>query len=109
MGIHPGHGSTGVLDRRLPARIPRTRVPRIRAVLLLVSYVCGTVQLMAFLSIDLWGALAIAGGSLHHPDAVKLVCGARVGCPLPRLAHKTRATGRDARIFDMCHRDWRLR
>ena len=80
------HGGSRRSGQALPARIPAyPRALASAAVLLLVSYVCGTVQLMAFLSIDLWGALAIAVAPFIIPDAVKLVCGARVGVSVARV------------------------
>lgn len=85
-GFILGMVAAGVLDRALPPRIPAyPRTLASAAVLLLVSYVCGTVQLMAFLSIDLWGALTIAVAPFIVPDAVKLVCGARVGVSVARV------------------------
>lgn len=51
----------------------------------LVSYVCGTVQLMALMNLDLAGALAIAVIPFVVPDAVKVAIGARLGCTVARV------------------------
>lgn len=52
--------------------------------MLLVAYVCGTVQLMALLSLDLAGALAVAVVPFVVPDAIKLAVGVRVGMTVRR-------------------------
>ncbi|MFR3450931.1 MAG: biotin transporter BioY [Collinsella sp.] len=49
------------------------------AALVLVSYVCGTVQLMALMNLDLAGALAIAVIPFVVPDAVKVAIGGALG------------------------------
>ena len=54
------------------------------AALVLVSYACGTVQLMALMNLDLMGALAIAVFPFILPDAVKIAVGARLGCTVAR-------------------------
>lgn len=66
-----------VLDGRIGA-YPRALV--CAAALVLVSYVCGTVQLMALMNLDLAGALTIAVIPFVLPDAVKVAVGARLGC-----------------------------
>ena len=55
------------------------------AALVLVSYACGTVQLMALMNLDLAGALAIAVIPFVVPDAVKVAVGARLGCTVARV------------------------
>ncbi len=54
------------------------------AALVLVSYACGTVQLMVLMNLDLMGALAIAVFPFILPDAVKIAVGARLGCTVAR-------------------------
>lgn len=71
-----------VLDGRIGA-YPRALV--CAAALVLVSYVCGTVQLMALMNLDLAGALAIAVIPFVVPDAVKVAIGARLGCTVARV------------------------
>ena len=71
-----------VLDGRIGA-YPRSLA--CAAVLVLVSYVCGTVQLMALMNLDLAGALAIAVIPFVVPDAVKIAVGARLGCTVARV------------------------
>lgn len=71
-----------VLDGRIGA-YPRALV--CAAALVLVSYVCGTVQLMALMNLDLAGALAIAVIPFVVPDAVKVAVGARLGCTVARV------------------------
>ena len=73
-----------VLDGRIGA-YPRALV--CAAALVLVSYVCGTVQLMALMNLDLAGALAIAVIPFVVPDAVKVAIGARLGCAVARVVH----------------------
>lgn len=71
--------------RALPkglAEFPRTLVAA--ASLTLVSYACGTAQLMVLMNLDLTGALAIAVIPFVVPDAVKTVVGARLGCTVAR-------------------------
>lgn len=60
------------------------------AVLLFVSYVCGTAQLMAVASMSLPAALAIAVLPFIIPDVVKLVLGARIGCAVARAVRVRR-------------------
>ena len=55
------------------------------AALLLVSYACGTIQLMMLMGLDLMGALAIAVIPFVLPDAVKIAVGARLGCAVARV------------------------
>lgn len=71
-----------VLDGRIGA-YPRVLV--CAAALVLVSYVCGTVQLMTLMNLDLAGALAIAVIPFVVPDAVKVAIGARLGCTVARV------------------------
>lgn len=54
------------------------------AVLLLVSYTCGTAQLMVLMSLDLLDALAIAVLPFVIPDVVKIALGSRVGITVSR-------------------------
>ena len=71
----------------LPAQLPllaRTLVAD--AVLLLISYVCGTFQLMVIGSMDVAAALLVAVVPFVIPDVVKLVVGAQVGCAVARAA-----------------------
>ncbi|MDO4437426.1 MAG: biotin transporter BioY [Coriobacteriaceae bacterium] len=58
------------------------------ALMLLVSYVCGTVQLMVLMSLDLAQALAIAVIPFVIPDAIKIAIGARLGCTIGRVLAK---------------------
>ena len=71
----------------LPAQLPplaRTLVAD--AMLLLISYVCGTLQLMVVGSMDVVAALLVAVVPFVIPDVVKLVVGAQVGCAVARAA-----------------------
>lgn len=64
----------------LPSSMPFfARVVIADVALLLISYICGTAQLMVVASLDVPGALAVAVIPFVIPDAVKLVVGARVG------------------------------
>lgn len=58
------------------------------ALMLLVSYACGTVQLMVLMSLDLLEALAIAVIPFVIPDLVKICIGARLGCTIGRVLAK---------------------
>ena len=58
-------------------------------VLLLVSYTCGTVQLMIIGSMDVLAALAIAVIPFVIPDAVKLFVGTSIGCTVARAMGHT--------------------
>lgn len=60
------------------------------ALTLLVSYVCGTAQLMALMSLGATEALAIAVLPFVVPDAVKVVIGARIGCAAKRALGRIR-------------------
>lgn len=85
-GFLVGMAVATTLMRLLPESWP----PLVRALvadvaLLLVSYACGTVQLMAVNSLGLVPALAVAVVPFIIPDAVKLVLGARVGCAVARV------------------------
>lgn len=71
-----------VLDGRIGADL---RALVCAAALVFVSYVCGTVQLMALMNLDLAGALAIAVIPFVVPDAVKVAVGARLGCAVARV------------------------
>lgn len=52
--------------------------------LLLVSYACGTAQLMMLMSLDFLGALGIAVIPFIVPDALKMAIGARIGLTVAR-------------------------
>ena len=85
-GFVLGCALAGALAKMLDGRIgayPRALV--CAAALVLVSYVCGTVQLMALMNLDLAGALAIAVIPFVVPDAVKVAVGARLGCTVARV------------------------
>ena len=73
----------------LPERLPLfTRALIADIILLLISYGCGTFQLMVVGSMDVVAALLIAVVPFVVPDIVKLAVGAQVGCAVAR------ATGR---------------
>lgn len=70
--------------------LPSSVSPYIRALisdvaLLLVSYVCGTAQLMVVGSMGVLPALTVAVIPFIVPDAIKLAVGARVGCAVSRV------------------------
>lgn len=72
--------ATAIVDL-LPEKVPHfARALAGDAALLVISYVCGTIQLMGVASLDVAGALAIAVIPFIVPDIVKLVIGARLGC-----------------------------
>ena len=74
-------GAGRALSKRAGA-YPRALVSA--AVLLLVSYTCGTAQLMVLMSLDLLDALAIAVLPFVIPDVVKIALGSRVGITVSR-------------------------
>lgn len=75
----------------LPERLPIfTRAIVADAVMLVISYVCGTLQLMAVGSMGLAPALLVAVAPFVIPDAVKLVLGARLGCTVARATRGSR-------------------
>ena len=84
-GFVLGSALTGLVAKALEGRLaayPRSLA--CAATLVLVSYACGTVQLMALMNLDLMGALAIAVIPFILPDAVKIAVGARLGCTVAR-------------------------
>lgn len=84
-GFVLGMLAAGVVGAALSGRVaayPRALISA--AVLVLVSYACGTVQLMALMSLDLPGALAIAVIPFIIPDLVKVVLGSRMGVAVCR-------------------------
>ena len=73
------------LMRALPERLPAFgRALAADAVMLLISYACGTLQLMVVGAMGLVPALLVAVVPFIIPDAVKLVVGARLGCTVAR-------------------------
>ena len=70
-----------VLPQTLP---PFGRALAANVLLLLVTYACGTAQLMAVASMGLAAALAVAVLPFIVPDAVKLIVGTQVGCAVRR-------------------------
>ncbi len=84
-GFVLGSALAGLVAKALEGRLaayPRSLA--CAAALVLVSYACGTVQLMALMNLDLMGALAIAVIPFILPDAVKIAVGARLGCTVAR-------------------------
>lgn len=84
-GFVLGSALAGLVAKALEGRLaayPRSLA--CAAALVLVSYACGTVQLMALMNLDLMGALAIAVTPFILPDAVKIAVGARLGCTVAR-------------------------
>ena len=81
MGTALACGVGRALSKRAGA-YPRALVSA--AVLLLVSYTCGTAQLMVLMSLDLLDALAIAVLPFVIPDVVKIALGSRVGITVGR-------------------------
>ena len=69
------------LPRSVPA-LPRALVAD--AVMLAVTYACGTFQLMVVGPMDLVPALLAAVVPFIVPDAVKLGVGASIGCAVAR-------------------------
>lgn len=61
------------------------------AALLIITYVCGTIQLMVVASLGIVPALVAAVIPFIVPDVVKLIVGARIGCSV------SRALGRSSR------------
>lgn len=58
--------------------------------ILLISYLLGTLQLMALMNLDIVGALTIAVLPFIVPDIVKLVVGVQVGRIVRRATSRTR-------------------
>lgn len=84
-GFILGMLAASICIRVLPERLPifgRALVADI--LMLLISYACGTLQLMAVGSMELIPALLVAVVPFIIPDAVKLVLGARLGCTVAR-------------------------
>ena len=84
-GFVLGSALAGLVAKALEGRLaayPRSLA--CAAALVLVSYACGTVQLMALMNLDHMGALAIAVIPFILPDAVKIAVGARLGCTVAR-------------------------
>ena len=74
-----------IVERVLPERLsPFARALVADVCMLLVAYVCGTVQLMAVAQMSLMPALMAAVIPFIIPDAVKLACGARIGCAVAK-------------------------
>lgn len=74
------------LDHTLKEKItaPFARALVADFVMLVISYACGTVQLMMVGSMDLMPALMVAVVPFIIPDAIKLAVGARLGCAVSR-------------------------
>lgn len=84
-GFILGMMAAAALMRLLPDRLPPfARALVADAAMLLISYVCGTAQLMAVGSMGSAQALAAAVLPFIIPDAVKLAVGARIGCSVRR-------------------------
>ena len=84
-GFVLGSALAGLAAKALEGRLaayPRSIV--CAAAFVLVSYACGTAQLMMLMNLDLVGALAIAVIPFILPDAVKIAVGARLGCTVAR-------------------------
>lgn len=84
-GFVLGSALAGLAAKALEGRLaayPRSLA--CAAALVLVSYACGTAQLMILMNLDLVGALAIAVIPFILPDAVKIAVGARLGCTVAR-------------------------
>lgn len=76
--------ATTVVDD-LPKSMPLfARVLVADVLLLVVSYACGTIQLMMVASMGVAPALAAAVTPFIVPDAIKLAVGAGVGCAVAR-------------------------
>lgn len=72
--------AASTIVRLLPKAVPPlARVLAGDAAMVLIAYVCGTVQLMGVASLDLPGALAVAVLPFVIPDAVKVFVGASIG------------------------------
>lgn len=84
-GFFLGMLAASALLALLPAAWPRiARVAVADAVLVLVSYACGTMQLMGVMGVGLSQALALAVLPFIVPDIVKVACGAQLGCMVVR-------------------------
>lgn len=87
-GFLLGTAVAGVLTKALAGKAPRFAGILVADVaMLLVAYVCGTVQLMVVAQLDAVSALMLAVVPFVIPDAIKLVVGARIGC----VVEKSRA------------------
>lgn len=86
LGMLAGTTVESLLAKRVPL-FARSLVASI--VLLLISYACGTVQLMIIGSMDALAALAIAVIPFVIPDAVKLFVGTSIGCTVARAMGHT--------------------
>ena len=87
-GFFVGIALATTLMRALPERVPLlTRVIIADALLMLVSYTCGTIQLMVVGSMGLVPALTIAVIPFVVSDAVKVAVGAKLGCSVARAIH----------------------
>ena len=88
-GFIVGMAAAVALLRVLPQKTPLfARVVIVDVVMLLVTYACGTVQLMAVASLGAAPALAAAVIPFIVPDAVKLAVGASIGCAVARALGK---------------------
>lgn len=92
-GFILGMAAACALLRVLPRGLsPMARAIVADAALLLVSYACGTAQLMVVGSLELARALLMAVVPFIVPDIVKLVVGARIGWTVAR-AERSRGEG----------------
>ncbi len=85
-GFVLGMIAAGAMGRLFATRLsafPRALVSSF--LLLLVTYACGTVQLMALMSLDVTGALGIAVIPFVIPDVIKVVVGARIGVSISKV------------------------
>lgn len=93
-GFVAGTALATTLMRLLPARIPLVaRTVAADIVLLLVSYSCGTAQLMAVGAMGAVPALLAAVVPFVVPDAIKIAVGARLGCDVARATRRSVAAG----------------
>ena len=84
-GFLIGIAAATTLVRLLPQSLPLyARVLAGDVALLLISYACGTVQLMVVSSMGAAPALAAAVLPFIIPDAIKLAVGAGIGCAVMR-------------------------
>lgn len=84
-GFLIGSAAGSTLFKLLEGRAPiLVRTLAADVVMLLISYACGTAQLMMVAQLDLVGALMVAVVPFVVPDAIKMVVGAQIGCTVAR-------------------------
>lgn len=95
-GFLLGMAAATALVKRLPRSLPpMARVLLADALLELVAYTCGTLQLMMVMGVGVPQALAIAVLPFIVPDIVKVVLGARLGCLVARATRRDGFLGVD--------------